>query len=126
MIKQKKLSLEDLLAQKERPIEQTAEVYVPGLGGALELQRQSLVTYQKAVTAISRAQTAEEGLRATFDAIYTFCPMLHEKALQDAYGCQIPTDIVPMVFRENAADISAVMDGILAMYGDGARDEVKN
>lgn len=124
----KKLTLEDLIALKERPIQQTREVYVPGMGGTLTLQRQSLVTYQKAVDAINRAQGAEESLRATFQCIYTFCPMLHEQALQDAYECQAPPDIVPKIFREDAGDISRVFGAILEMYGDGQalRDQVKN
>lgn len=128
MDKKKRLTLEDLIAAKEKPLVQTSEVYVPVLDGTLELRRQSLVTYQKAVSAINRAQTDEEALRATFEAIYAFCPMLHEQALQDAYGCKTPPDIVPLVLREDAGSVSAVVEGILAMYGDGskAREALKN
>ena len=126
MSEKKNLTLEDMIARKETPLQQTAEVYVPCLDGNLTIQRQSLVTYQRAVDAINGAESAEERLRATFEAVYAFCPILHEPALQEAYGCKVPPDIVPLVFREDAGSIGAVFSAILALYGDGVRDELKN
>lgn len=129
MSEHRKLTLAELIAQKEKPLQQTAEVFVPGMGGTIEIRRRPLVEYQEGITAINEAKSAAEGMRATFDFVYAFCPILHAQELQEAYGIKgAPTDIVPAVFRENAGDISAVVSAILAMYGDGrtVRDEVKN
>jgi len=131
MAKQKKkLTLEDLIALKEKPLTTTAEVYVPALGGTITIQRGSLMDYQRAIDAINSASSTEERVRATFEAIYTFCPILHDPNLHIVYGTDqegcVPPDIVPRVFREDAGSISAVFNGILELYGDGVRTEVKN
>lgn len=130
MAEHKKLTVADLLAMKEKPLAQTADVYVPALDRIVTIERRSLMDYQRAVDAINNATTTEEQLRATFEIIYTFCPILHDPELQAGYGTDqaphVPPDIVPMAFQQNAGAIKTVFNAILELYGDGVRDEVKN
>lgn len=130
MSEKQKATVAGLIAMKEKPLVQTAEVYVPTLDMVFTVQRRGLMEYQRVVDDISNAATTEEQIRATFMAIYTFCPILHDPELQAAYGTDkaphLPLDIVPMVFREDAGAIKTVFNAILELYGDGVRDEVKN
>ena len=126
-MKHRKLTIADLIAHKEKPLQQTAEVYVPGMDGTIEIKRLPLVEYQELILDVNNAQTAAEQLRATFNLIYSFCPILHAQETLDACGCKgAPTDVVPLVFREDAGDMQAVTSAILEMYGNGTRDEIKN
>lgn len=125
----RKLSLAELIARKEKPLRQTAEVFVPGMGGTVEIRRLPLVEYQELSSAYATAKGGGETLQAIYDMIYAFVPILHSQELLDAYGCKgAPTDVVPLVFREDVGDMVTVINAVGALYGDGAeaRDEVKN
>ena len=125
----RKLSLAELIARKEKPLKQTAEVFVPGMGGTVEIRRLPLVEYQELSSAYATAKGGGETLEAIYDMIYAFVPILHSQELLDAYGCKgAPTDVVPLVFREDVGDMVAVINAVGALYGDGgeARDEIKN
>ena len=55
----RKLSLAELIARKEKPLKQTAEVFVPGMGGTVEIRRLPLVEYQELSSALWRFRTLE-------------------------------------------------------------------
>lgn len=125
----RKLTLAELIARKEKPLQQTAEVYVPGMDGTIEIKRLPLVEYQELSSAYATADGGAETLRAIYEMIYAFCPILHAQEMQEAYGIKgAPTDVVPLVFRENVTDMVAVINGIGGLYGEGTdlRNEVKN
>ena len=129
MSQHRKLSLEELIARKEKPLRQSEEIYVPGMDGTIEIRRLPLVEYQELTSAYATARPGREVLQAIYDIIYAFCPILHAQELQEAYGCKgAPTDVVPLVFREDVGDMIQVVTAIGALYGDGQalRDEVKN
>lgn len=129
MSEHRKLSIAELLARKERRTVQTAEVYVPGLDGCLELVRQPLGMYIDLNGKIADAPDGESFLRAAADMIYEFCPVLHTQEMQEGFDCKVPTDIVHKLLGDGLGDYMAICSAINGMYGmDGAeaRDEAKN
>ena len=77
---------------------------------------------------ISRGVNSEDPaatLQAQYDMIYAFCPILHEDDLQEHFACDVPTDIVPKIFRENMGSMNLVVDAIGSFYLE-AEDEAKN
>ena len=50
-------------------------------------------------------------------------PNLKDKDLQQAYGCEVPTDIVPMIFKPG--EVSALARAILRISGFGGNLEAK-
>lgn len=121
----RKLTVADLLERRERKRQETRAVEVPGLGGELEIRRLPLVRFLELSDRVKEDSTAEELLRAQYDMIYAFCPILHSQELLE--GCQVPTDIVPKVFGDDMGAMNTVVNAIAAMYGvESQEDEIKN
>lgn len=125
----KKLALEDLLARAEqRAGDKKAykQVYFPNLGGDLVFEKIPLPRMLAMMDGIDR-NIVTDNLAFQVDLIYQCCPMLRNRALQEAYDCKEPTDIVCLVFDDNFGDISKASEEILDFYGlSDNQDNVKN
>jgi len=120
----KRLTITDLMAQKDKTARTSVWVDVPVLGGEIEVRRLPLARFME----LSRGVNSEDPaatLQAQYDMIYAFCPILHEDDLQEHFACDVPTDIVPKIFRENMGSMNLVVDAIGSFYLE-AEDEAKN
>lgn len=120
-----KLTIEDLLAQKDRQEVKTKTVHLDGLGGELEVRR---IPLDKFTDYMERTQKgdAKTKLETQYEMIYDCCPILHNEQLQEAYECKDPLDIVPRVLRENIMDMNALVAAISAFYGVDLYEDLKN
>lgn len=120
-----KLTIEDLLAQKDRQEVKTKTVHLDGLGGEMEVRR---IPLDKFTDYMERTQKgdAKTKLETQYEMIYDCCPILHNEQLQEAYECKDPLDIVPRVLRENIMDMNALVAAISAFYGVDLYDDLKN
>lgn len=120
-----KLTIEDLLAQKDRQEVKTKTVHLDGLGGELEVRR---IPLDKFTDYMERTQKgdAKTKLETQYEMIYDCCTILHNEQLQEAYECKDPLDIVPRVLRENIMDMNALVAAISAFYGVDLYDDLKN
>lgn len=125
----KKLALEDLLARAEqRAGDKKAykQVYFPSLGGDIVFEKIPLPRMLAMMDGVDR-NIVTDNLAFQVDLIYQCCPMLRNRALQEAYDCKEPTDIVCLVFDDNFGDISKASEEILDFYGlSDNQDNVKN
>lgn len=125
----KKLALEDLMARAEqRKCGKKAykQVYFPTLGGELVFEKIPLPRMLAMMDGVDR-NIVTDNLAFQVDLIYHCCPMLRNRALQEAYDCKEPTDIVCLVFDDNFGDISKASEEILDFYGlSDNQDNVKN
>lgn len=120
------MTLEDLLAKKEgQKTQQTALVYLPGLGGELEIQRIPLARYM-GLTGQLDADAPERLLGAQYELIYACCPILRNPQLQEAYACREPTEIVGKVLNENLGDMNILVTEISKFYGVNLEEDLKN
>ena len=125
----KKLALEDLMARAEqRAGDKKAykQVYFPTLGGELVFEK---IPLPRVLAMMDRVEsdTMIENLDLQVDLIYQCCPMLRNHALQEAYNCKEPTDIVCAVFEDNLGTITQASEAILDFYGlEDNKDAVKN
>ena len=125
----KKLALEDLMARAEqRAGDKKAykQVYFPILGGELVFEK---IPLPRVLAMMDRVESDMmiENLDLQVDLIYQCCPMLRNHALQEAYNCKEPTDIVCAVFEDNLGTITQASEAILDFYGlADNKDAVKN
>lgn len=126
----KKLTIDELIARKrqsEADKLQVKEVYIESLGGNILLKKGSISKVINLMDGISSEPTMKENYDFQRELVYEHCPILHDKALQDAYECVEPVDIVNTLFDENFMEISKISDEILDFYGLGdEKDTVKN
>ena len=120
-----KLTIEDLLAVKERPSYEKTTVFLPSLGGELEVVKIPLARYMRMISEAA-SDDAEKSLYAQYDLIYACCPLLHDAQLQEAYACHEPSEIVPKVLQENLGDLNTLTVAITGMYGVNAEGLLKN
>ena len=125
----KKLALEDLMARAEqRKCGKKAykQVYFASMGGELVFEKIPLPRMLAMMDGVDR-NIVTDNLAFQVDLIYQCCPMLRNRALQEAYDCNEPTDIVCLVFDDNFGDISKASEAILDFYGlSDNQDNVKN
>lgn len=125
----KKLALEDLMARAEqRAGDKKAykQVYFASLGGELVFEKIPLPRMLTMMDGVDEDKMMDN-LAFQVDLIYQCCPMLRNRALQEAYDCKEPTDIVCLVFDDNFGDISKASEAILDFYGMGEnQNKVKN
>ena len=120
------ITLEDLLARKEsQQTQQTALVYLPGLGGELEIQRIPLARYM-GLTGQFEADAPDRLLGAQYELIYACCPILRNPQLQEAYACREPVEIVGKVLNENLGDMNLLVTEISKFYGLNFEESLKN
>ena len=116
----KKLTLEELIAKAEQRKADKTEyrnVYVKELDGTLTLKKIPLARYVSLFDDRD-ANSASDSVDLQKDLIYASCPMLHDKALQDAYGCTEPSDIVFALLNDNLDAVRELSDAITEFYGD--------
>lgn len=120
-----KLTIEDLLAQKDRRQDDVKTVRLDGLGGELEVRRIPLVKFTDYMDRTQKGD-AKATLEAQYEMIYACCPILHNEQLLEAYECKDPLDIVPKILRENIMDMNALVTAISSFYGVDLDDDLKN
>ena len=126
-----KLTLSDLIARKEqREAGRTdyRDVKVEVLDGALTLKKLPLSQVLTMLDDQNENAGMKENLDFEVELIYKSCPMLQNKELQEAYGCQEPYDIVLRVLDDNVGALAELASAVLDFYGmgDSIRDQLKN
>ena len=127
----KKLTLSDLIARKEqREAGRTdyRDVKVEALDGTLTLKKLPLSQVLTMLDDQNENAGMKENLDFEVELIYKSCPMLQNKELQEAYGCQEPYDIVLRVLDDNVGALAELASAVLDFYGmgDSIRDQLKN
>ena len=127
----KKLTLSDLIARKEqREAGRTdyRDVKVEALDGVLTLKKLPLSQVLSMLDAQDESAGMKENLDFEVELIYKSCPVLQNKELQEAYGCQEPYDIVLRVLDDNVGALAELASAVLDFYGmgDSIRDQLKN
>ena len=127
----KKLTLSDLIARKEQRESSKAEyrdIKVEALGGILTLKKLPLSQVLTMLDDQDENAGMKENLDFEVELIYKSCPMLQNKELQEAYGCQEPYDIVLRVLDDNVGALAELANAVLDFYGmgDSIRDQLKN
>ena len=127
----KKLTLSDLIARKEqREAGRTdyRDVKVEALDGMLTLKKLPLSQVLTMLDAQDENAGMKEDLDFEVELIYKSCPVLQNKELQEAYGCQEPYDIVLRVLDDNVGALAELASAVLDFYGmgDSIRDQLKN
>lgn len=120
-----KLTIEDLLAQKDRRQVDVKTVHLDGLGGEMEVRR---IPLDKFTDYMERTQKgdAKTKLETQYEMIYDCCPILHNEQLLNAYECDDPLNIVPKVLRENIMDMNDLVAAISSFYGVDLYEDLKN
>ncbi len=127
----KKLTLSDLIARKEQRESSKADyrdIKVEALGGMLTLKKLPLSQVLTMLDDQDENAGMKENLDFEVELIYKSCPMLQNKELQEAYGCQEPYDIVLRVLDDNVGALAELASAVLDFYGmgDSIRDQLKN
>lgn len=127
----KKLALSDLIARKEQRESSKADyrdIKVEALGGMLTLKKLPLSQVLTMLDDQDENAGMKENLDFEVELIYKSCPMLQNKELQEAYGCQEPYDIVLRVLDDNVGALAELANAVLDFYGmgDSIRDQLKN
>ena len=127
----KKLTLSDLIARKEQREAgriDYRDVKVEALDGALTLKKLPLSQVLTMLDDQDENAGMKENLDFEVELIYKSCPMLQNKELQEAYGCQEPYDIVLRVLDDNVGALAELANAVLDFYGmgDSIRDQLKN
>lgn len=127
----KKLTLSDLIARKEQREAgriDYRDVKVKALDGALTLKKLPLSQVLTMLDDQDENAGMKENLDFEVELIYKSCPMLQNKELQEAYGCQEPYDIVLRVLDDNVGALAELASAVLDFYGmgDSIRDQLKN
>lgn len=127
----KKLSITDLLAQKEQLKKKEIrkqDLYIQSLDAEITIQEPSLAL---ATEALAMAQDDARSEMADVHVVYNCViePNLKDPELQKQFGCVEPIDIVGMIFRPG--EIAAISGHALQLagYGQGVTKvakEVKN
>ncbi|CAM3442190.1 phage tail assembly chaperone [Marinicrinis lubricantis] len=113
----KKLSITDLLAQKEqlrKKRKRTMSLHVDSLDAEIVIEEPSRVF---ALEALEMAQDPMRRDKADAHVVYHCVvePNLKDRDLQKQFGCAEPTDIVDMIFR--AGEVSSISGYILQLAG---------
>ena len=127
----KKLTLSDLIARKEQREAgriDYRDVKVEALDGALTLKKLPLSQVLTMLDDQNENASMKENLDFEVELIYKSCPMLQNKELQEAYGCQEPYDIVLRVLDDNVGALAELASAVLDFYGmgDSIRDQLKH
>lgn len=127
----KKLTLSDLIARKEQRESSKADyrdIKVEALGGMLTLKKLPLSQVLTMLDDQDENAGMKENLDFEVELIYKSCPILQNKELQEAYGCQEPYDIVLRVLDDNVGALAELANAVLDFYGmgDSIRDQLKN
>lgn len=123
-----KLTLAELMSRAEQRSNKEnlrKLVPLPGLGGALEIEKVPLSRILDIMDG-TNADSMRDNMDCQVELIYTCCPMMRETSLQEVCQCNDPMDVVYKVLDDNMGDIALLADAILNFYGLGEVDCVKN
>lgn len=125
------LTLEELIAHKRQrndgKFSVAKVIYVRNLGGNIVLHKGSVAKVIDLMDSIENADSIKEGYEFQKQLIYMHCPIMHDKQLQDEYGCVEPYDIVDKLFGDNVGDVAKAAEEILDFYGLADEvDAIKN
>ena len=122
-----KLNLEELVAratQSKADKFQVRMVEIDREGNTIQATKKDLRTVSK--TLDMETETTNDRFQAEMKLVYDHCQVLHEKELQEAYGCVEPLDAVEKVFDSNMGLIEKAAKEILDMYGLAEEEGTKN
>lgn len=128
--KNKKLTLQDLIAKKVIKDEQKnlkKDIYVESLEGEITFERPGEEDVIAAMDKMGDNTSTQDTIDAIATFIYKSCPMLRDKELQDTYEVKDPTDIVKELFTLSERD--AIGQELLKMSGvkiKEIKEEIKN
>ena len=126
-----KLTLEQLIERKLKCQDEqnhVKEVELSCLGGSIVIKKIPLTKIINSISEIENAGTNEK-FDAFIEIVYNCCPIMHDKKLQEAYGCAEPADIVCKLLDDNVGALITLATEILAMYGmdsENLMDKLKN
>lgn len=122
-----RLNLEELVAratQSENDKLKVKMLVIDQEGNTIQAIKKDIRTVSK--TLDMEQETTEGSFGAQMKLIYDHCPVLHDKRLQDAYGCVEPMDIVEKIFESNMGLIRKASEEILEMYGLAETEDSEN
>ena len=131
----KKATIEDLIARKVQSDDDKLKVKLVDIadGLALEVRKQKLNKVMTLLDGVEDDKSLTQSVGFMQQLVYESCPMLHDKALQNAYECVEPYDIVLAVLNDNIGVLSDLTEAIMDFYGlsaekkdEGLASEVKN
>ena len=123
----KKATIEDLIARKVQSDDDKLKVKLVDIADGLALEVLTLLD------GVEDDKSLTQSVGFMQQLVYESCPMLHDKALQNAYECVEPYDIVLAVLNDNIGVLSDLTEAIMDFYGlsaekkdEGLASEVKN
>ena len=122
-----RLNLEELVAratQSENDKLKVKMLVIDQEGNTIQAKKKDIHTVSK--TLDMEQETTEDSFKAQAKLIYDHCQVLHEKRLQDAYGCVEPMDVVEKVFMSNMELIRKASEAVLEMYGISEKKDSEN
>ena len=121
----KNITLEILIAKKQQSENDKMKVVLFNsevLGGTIEVVKHRARDVIKIMDS-TEEKTTEAAYKANCTLIYTHCPILQKKELQEAYQVAEPYEVVIPVFDENLGEVNKLSNFILNLYGLGAEDD---
>lgn len=131
----KKATIEDLIARKLQSDDDKLRVKLVDITDdlALEVRKQKLNKVLSLLDGVDDDKSLTQSVEFMQQLVYESCPMLHDKALQEAYECVEPYDIVLAVLNDDIGVLSDLTEAIMEFYGlsmdkkdEGLAGEVKN
>lgn len=131
----KKATIEDLIARKLQSDEDKLKIKLVDISDdlALEVRKQKLNKVLSLLDGIEDDNSLTQNVEFMEQLVYESCPMLHDKALLEAYDCAEPYDIVLSVLNDDIGALSNLTEAIMDFYGLSAEkkgenlaDELKN
>lgn len=121
----KKATIEDLIARKLQSDDDKLKVKLIDIGNdlALEIRKQRLSKVLSLLDGIDEKSNLSDSVDFMVQLVYESCPMLHDKALQSAYECVEPYDIVLAVLDDNIGLLSDLADAVMDFYGISMGDK---
>lgn len=113
------VTIADLIARRDEIKNKRKDRY------DIETSIGTITVKQPTLRLIDEAIKTQDGRQGDIELIFetTVEPNLKDKDLQQAYGCQVPSDIVPILFK--AGEIGAIAGAIMRSAGFGNHIEAK-
>lgn len=122
-----KLQLADLIELKRKAPPEMVEIEIPSLGGSVDVKRMPARRFYEM---LENFGGAEGNPLNQFDfnvaLVYASIPVLHSAELQEAWGVKVPEDIVMRILQDDITALSETAGKIVALYGLGETEELKN
>lgn len=120
------VTVADLISKREEIKNKRKNLY------DIETSIGTIVVKQPTVKLVDEMLQAKDGRQGDIDFVFEMVvePNLKDKSLQEAFGCTVPSDIVPILFKPG--EISQIARAIMRCGGFGKNleekihEEVKN